>query len=188
MACLRGSPSLPGASVPQVILFSVSVGDHRPGSRRPPVLSFPAQGCPRERAGPRLARPRVPVCSPSPHVVVPLLGTPSFYSKALTVTQGLAPEPPTPQTLAFPKGPVLTEPQATDRPGLGTWLPGARARPHVKPHGQGGTKLGTLSMRTLPSPSQWVLAGVEGVPVSPSDKCLSLVLKGSSLRRSLSSF
>lgn len=128
------------------------------------------------------------MCSPSPHVVVPLLGIPSFYSKALTVTQGLAPEPPTPQTLAFPKGPVLTEPQATDGPGLGTWLPGARARPHVKPRGQGGTKLGTLSMHTLPSPSQWVLAGVEGVPVSPSDKCLSLVLKGSSLRRSLSSF
>lgn len=146
-----GPPVCQGPLSPRLFYFLiVSVGDHRPGSRRPPVLSFPAQGCPRERAGPRLARPHAPCLFP-PHVVVPLLGTPSFYSKALTVTQGLAPEPPIPQTLASPKGPVLTEPQATDRGrGWGTWLLGARAPP-VKPRGQGGTKLGTLSMHTLPS-------------------------------------
>ncbi|KAF6306510.1 hypothetical protein mRhiFer1_008615 [Rhinolophus ferrumequinum] len=41
---------------------------------------------------------------------------PSFYSKALTVIWGLAPASP---SLWLPKGPVLTEPQATDRPGQG---------------------------------------------------------------------
>lgn len=48
---------------------------------------------------------------------------PSFYSKALTVTWGLAPASP---SLWLPKGPVSTEPQATDR-GQGRGGQGARA-------------------------------------------------------------
>lgn len=50
--------------------------------------------------------------SPPPGPYIPNRGTPSFYSKALTVIWGLAPASP---SLWLPKGPVLTEPQATDR-------------------------------------------------------------------------
>lgn len=51
-------------------------------------------------------------------------GTPFFYSKALTVTWGLALASP---SLWLPKGPASTEPQATDR-GQGRGGQGARAR------------------------------------------------------------
>lgn len=158
LACLRGSRVCQGPLSPGYFIFCLC---RRPQAWEPqatcPVL--PSSGMsPREGWSSASQTPcPPPVCPPC--VVAPLLGTPSFYLKALTVTQGLAPEPSIPQTLASPKGPVLTEPQATDRGrGWGTWLLGARA-PHVKPRGQGGTKLGTLSMHTLPSPFQWVPAG-----------------------------
>lgn len=132
-AGLPPSPCLPAP--PPCYFLSSSVSVWRPQAWEPqaacPVL--PSSGMSPREGWPPASQTLSPARSPSPHLMVPP-GTPSFYSKALTVTQGPAPDTPThPRPkLRLPPKKARSSPGHRPRTGAGgrgwgTWRLDARA-------------------------------------------------------------
>lgn len=129
-----GPPVCQGPLSPRLFYFLiVSVGDHRPGSRRPPVLSFPAQGCPRERAGPRLARSPCPMSVPSP-CGGPPLRHPLFLLKGTDCNPGASTRAPHTPNSGFPQRPGIDRATGHGQgPGLGDMAAGCQGAPRQTP-------------------------------------------------------
>lgn len=148
----RGPPVCQGPLSPRLFYFLiVSVGDHRPGSRRPPVLSFPAQGCPRERAGPRLARPHAPRLSPSP-CGGPPLRHPLFLLKGTDCNPGASTRAPHTPNSGFPQRPGIDRATGHGQgPGLGDMAAGCQGTPMSHPVAKVEPNLGPCPCTLCPA-------------------------------------